>query len=334
MALKLLKEYLEDSSLDKNVISLSGDIPLAAVDIYVRNYLKLTKRTGKLLLFVGDQKIEYLNDAFSGKDIHEDDADPEHMFKIANSSVIGCFASQPGLIARYGHKYPNIPYLVKINSKTHKSKFGVGGMLGTIEQIVLMRKSGLNILGVGYTLYIGGEQEHILLEEAAQLVREAHKQGLVTVMWAINGREKDSSISDAHTLAGSAGVALTLGFDFVHLHDYVKDVSGKITAEKSFEEVIKASGIMQVSVRAGKINNMTSYLNRLHKQINIANIDGTGVGRAVHQKSFNEAVRTLNALASIIFANESVDVAKKVYETGKLSKGLKKLLAENTNYFN
>lgn len=312
MALKFIKE-------DK--ISISGDVPLAATDIYVKNYIEMTKGSGKVVMFVCDQKLEHLNDAFVGPGISEQDADPEHMFRIASQSVIGCMAAQPGLIAKYGYTYPDIPYLVKINSTTKASDFGTAGVLGTIEQAYLMRRSGLNIVGIGYTMYIGSKNEHLLLQEAAQIVHQAHRKGLVTLMWAID-HEEDDAEQEPQQLAGNAGVALALGFDFVHLYEYVKEKNG-IKAADRFNIVVKAAGLTQVSVRAGRINNVDEYLSILHEQINKTDISGTGVGRAIHQKSLKEAVNTLNAISAIVIAGDDLKTAKKVYETGKLSKGLK-----------
>jgi len=71
------------------------------------------------MLFAGDQKVEHLNDDFYGEEVPEGDADPEHLFKIASQAKIGVFATQLGLIARYGMDYKNVPYLVKVNSKTN-----------------------------------------------------------------------------------------------------------------------------------------------------------------------------------------------------------------------
>lgn len=41
------------------------------------------------MLFAGDQKVEHLNDDFFGPEVPEDDADPEHLFRIAAQSKIG-----------------------------------------------------------------------------------------------------------------------------------------------------------------------------------------------------------------------------------------------------
>ena len=94
------------------------DVPPERREKYIESYLKITKESGRLMLFAGDQKVEHLNRDFCGPGISPEDGDPEHLFRIANSGKIGVFAAQLGLIARYGMDYPQVPYLVKLNSKT------------------------------------------------------------------------------------------------------------------------------------------------------------------------------------------------------------------------
>ncbi len=83
---------------------------------YITNYLTITRNTGRLMLFAGDQKAEHLNNDFYGEGIHPDDNDPEHLFLVAIRERIGVFETQLGLKARYGMEYCQIPYLVKLNS--------------------------------------------------------------------------------------------------------------------------------------------------------------------------------------------------------------------------
>ncbi len=80
---------------------------------------RITQGSGRLFLMAGDQKVEHLNDDFVGGNVAAADADPEHLFRIASQAPIGCFATQLGLVAQYGGDYPEIPYLLKLNSKTH-----------------------------------------------------------------------------------------------------------------------------------------------------------------------------------------------------------------------
>lgn len=136
------------------------DVPRNARNEYIRNYTEITRGSGRLMLFAGDQKVEHLNDDFYGSGISEDDADPEHLFRIASRGRIGVFATQLGLIARYGMDYPEVPYLVKLNSKTNLVKTSQADPLSRawldVSQVMeFRRESGLRILGVGYTVYPG-----------------------------------------------------------------------------------------------------------------------------------------------------------------------------------
>ena len=109
-----------------NSLFVPVDVPEAKRSAFEKNIALATHETGRLMLFAGDQKVEHMNNDFYGEGISPDDADPEHMFRIASRASIGVFATQLGLVARYGGDYKKIPYLVKLNSKTgnesHSSK--------------------------------------------------------------------------------------------------------------------------------------------------------------------------------------------------------------------
>ncbi|HSD58248.1 MAG TPA: aldolase, partial [Methanotrichaceae archaeon] len=163
------------------------DVPGENRHKYVDNYLKITKGRGRLMLFAGDQKVEHLNDDFYGTGIDPQNNNPEHMFRIADGAKIGVFATQLGLIARYGMDYPDVHYLVKLNSKTNLVKTSQADpnsrqWLDVSQVVDFKESSGLNILGVGYTVYLGSEHEGEMLRQAARIVYDAHRQGLVTVL--------------------------------------------------------------------------------------------------------------------------------------------------------
>src|SRR3990167_803756 len=100
---------------------IPSDVPESKKETYRRNYMAVTHNTNRLMLFAGDQKTEHLNDDYYGEGISKDDSDPKHLFDIASKAKIGVFATQLGLIARYGSSYPTVPYLIKMNSKTNAS---------------------------------------------------------------------------------------------------------------------------------------------------------------------------------------------------------------------
>ena len=88
----------------EEAIYVPADVPPGSINEYVNNFDEITLGSGRLMLFAGDQKIEHLNQDFYGEGIHEDDNDPEHLFKIADTAEIGVFAAQMGLIAMYGRR--------------------------------------------------------------------------------------------------------------------------------------------------------------------------------------------------------------------------------------
>jgi fructose-bisphosphate aldolase/6-deoxy-5-ketofructose 1-phosphate synthase len=296
-------------------IKVPLDVPQECRSRYVENYLKITKGSGRLMLFAGDQKAEHLNDDFFGHCIDPQDNDPEHLFRIATVANIGVFAAQLGLIARYGMDYPNVPYLIKLNSKTNLVKTAQADPSSSqwidIAQVVSFKEStSLEILGVGYTIYLGSEHEGKMLREAAQLVFQAHQAGLVTVLWIYPRGKAVKDETDPHLIAGAAGVAATLGSDFVKVNYPQK--AGEESA-LIFREAVLAAGRTGVVCAGGESTDARLFLQRLHDQIHISGAAGNATGRNIHQRPLAEAVRLCNAIYSITVDNACVDEAYKIY---------------------
>ena len=123
------------------------DVPAAARDTYVENYLKATRDTGRLMLFACDQKVEHMNKDFYGEGIDPADGKPEHLFQIGKDGVIGVLAGQRGLVAQYAADYADINYLIKMNSKTNlvgtKQEDPYSPQLTDIEAVLQMRENGV-----------------------------------------------------------------------------------------------------------------------------------------------------------------------------------------------
>ena len=104
-------------SITRDQVKVPADVSPEMREVYIDNYMKATRETGRLMLFACDQKIEHMNKDFyaGGEDIDLADCEPEHLFRIADQGVCGVMAGQRGLIARYAADYPNINYLVKMN---------------------------------------------------------------------------------------------------------------------------------------------------------------------------------------------------------------------------
>ncbi len=292
------------------------DVPAASRQKYQENYLRITGGRNRLMLFAGDQKVEHLNDDFFGSGIDPQDNDPEHLFRIAAGASIGVFATQMGLIARYGMDYPDVPYLVKLNSKTNLIKTNQAEPHSPqwidMRQVVdFIECSRLNILGVGYTIYLGSEYEGEMLSQAARLVFQAHQAGLVTVLWIYPRGKAVKDEKDPHLIAGATGVAAALGSDFVKVN--YPEKTG-LDSSQVFQEAVQAAGRTRVVCAGGKSTDARSFLQRLHDQIHISGAAGNATGRNIHQRPLDEAVRLCNAIYAITVDNASVDWAYKIYK--------------------
>ena len=304
------------SKITEAQVSVPLDVLSEYRQDYIANYLLATQNSGKLMLFAGDQKIEHLNDDFYGDNIPAEDNDPEHLFKIAKNAQIGIFATQLGLIARYGMDYPDLPYLVKMNSKTHLVKTSqadpYSGQLYSIDQLMEFKEnSGLNIVGIGYTIYLGSEYEADMLAEAAQLIYESHRFGLITVLWIYPRGKAVIDEKDAHLIAGATGVAACLNSDFVKVNaPRAKDGQ---TSASLLKEAVQSAGRTKVVCAGGSNSAPEEFLKELYKQLTVSGVYGNATGRNIHQKTMEEAVRMCNAIYALTVNSVPIDEALRIY---------------------
>ncbi len=294
------------------------DVPGERRHKCIENYLKVTKGKGRLMLFAGDQKVEHLNDDFYGPGIDPQNSSPEHMFQIADAARIGVFATQLGLIARYGMDYPDVPYLVKLNSKTNLVKTSQADPNSCqwldVSQVVEFKEStGLDILGVGYTVYLGSDHEGEMLRQAAQIVYKAHRHGLLTVLWMYPRGKAVKDEKDPHLIAGAAGVAAALGSDFAKVN--YPEKAGQNSSE-ALREAVKAAGRTKVVCAGGGWMDVKPFLQQLHDQIHIGGASGNATGRNIHQRPLEEAVRMCNAIYALTVENAGVEEAWEIYSRG------------------
>ncbi|MEA2065024.1 MAG: aldolase [Patescibacteria group bacterium] len=298
-------------------INIPLSVPKNREKEYEKNFRLATNGTGRLMMFAGDQKIEHLNDDFVGRNIPPEVADPEHYFKIASKSHIGIFAAQLGLIAKYGRDYPQIPYLIKANSKTHLLKKEYKDPFGNIwldfEKIINFKKqSRLNILGVGYTIYIGSWYESKMFNQAANLIYEAHQQGMIAVIWIYPRGKAVKDENDLHLIAGGAGSAVCLGADFVKIN-YPYGRNGSARANEKFKEAVVAAGRTGVICVGGNKKDPKRFLQTLHNQVHISGTRGAAIGRNIYQRRLNESIRMANAISAVVLYNYTAEDAYKIF---------------------
>jgi fructose-bisphosphate aldolase / 6-deoxy-5-ketofructose 1-phosphate synthase len=298
-------------------IHIPYDVPKAKRAEYLKNFKIATRGTGKLFMYACDQKVEHLNDDFVGHGLSPEVADPKHYFEIAKRAHIGVLGAQLGLIAKYADICPKVPFLIKANSKTNIIKKTERDPFSNrwlaMEDIVEFKnKSGLNIIGVGYTVYIGSEFESESFGQAARIVYKAHQEGMLAIIWIYARGKAVKDETDVHLLAGGAGVAVCLGADFVKI-SYNYDKPTAETAKK-FREVITAAGRSKVIPIGGAKMPEKKFLQQIHNQIHIAGTGGIAVGRNIYQRPLEEAVRMADAVAAVLLYDYSVDDAYKIFQ--------------------
>ena len=296
-------------------VRVPADVMPEFRDEYISNYMKATRGTGRLMLFACDQKVEHLNGDFYGENIDIADAEPEHLFRIGSQGVCGVLAGQRGLIAQYAADYPEINYLVKMNSKTNlvstKQDDPYSPQLYDLEAVLAMREAGVNIVGLGYTIYLGSEYESTMMAEAGNLIAQAHANGLLVVLWIYPRGKAVTAEKDPALIAGAAGVAMCLGADFVKVNP-PKPTDGTAPAE-ALKIASMAAGRTGFVCAGGSTVDAETFLTQLYDQIHVGGACGNATGRNIHQRSLDEAVRLTKAISAITLADYSVADALAVF---------------------
>ncbi|HNW55747.1 MAG TPA: aldolase [bacterium] len=286
---------------DYSQINYPADVPKYRRSLFRNNWQLLTKKTGRLLLLAGDQRIEHLNDDFFGPEIDASDNNPEHLLQIAKASNIGAIAVHYGLASRYGETYRRINYVIKLNGKTNLVPGDPDSrLLATVDQsIELSKQAGFRLVGVGYTIYLGSQYEGRMLSEAAEVIRQAHDNGLLAILWVYPKGVNVKAEESAETIAGATGVAVSLGADFV------KVKLPKPLNTKNIERIVGAAGLTRVIFAGGSSYSTDKLLKDTECQLKAGGA-GLAIGRNAHQKSLVEATKLMKKLAEMIYEEKLV----------------------------
>lgn len=314
-------------------------VPAASRDAYVRNYLTATCATGRLSMFAMDQYFEHLFEDFYGKG-HEDTS-IRHLFDIAANCHAGAIAVQLGPLVRLAGldaDYGRVPTIVKVTSKTNYH----GGEpysppIDTVDAVIGAREYGLNIVGVGTTVYPGSEHEEVMYAETREIIREAHEFGLITVVWCYPrgqavldkarkwmeeaGIEVPAKFgfreAEKHplTVLAAAAVLTVLSPDFGKINPCDPKSLGLAPAEDenanetALGDAVKMASPVGIICAGGSKQSPEGFLTQLKRQIDIAGVRGNATGRNIHERPLEEAIRMADAIAAVTLANASVEQA-------------------------
>ncbi len=108
-------------------------------------------------------------------------ADMRAIAELVNRGNFSGYVLHPGNVRQFRHLFrPDIPLIYKIDGHiSQPQSAGIMSIVGTVEDALRYGASA-----IGLTIYPGGEHIKTDLERAAEIIREAHKSGLVAVVWA------------------------------------------------------------------------------------------------------------------------------------------------------
>ena len=172
--------------------------------------------TGYLSILPVDQGIEHSAAArFSKNPAY---FDPTNLAELALAAECSAFVSTLGVLGivarRYAHR---IPLIVKLN---HSELLTYPNRGDQVPFASVQQAFDLGAIGVGATIYFGSEESSRQLREVSALFAEAHRLGLVTILWcylrnpAFKTPEADYSL--AADLTGQANhLGVTIEADII-----------------------------------------------------------------------------------------------------------------------
>ncbi|HLC07204.1 MAG TPA: hypothetical protein VJJ26_03375 [Candidatus Babeliales bacterium] len=291
---------------NQNTIFVPADVPEKKHDTFIKNYGTITRNTGRLFLFSCDHKIEHLNNDCYGPTVNPQALHPEHFFRIASQGNIGAMATHLGLLARYAKQYSNVNYIAKLNGRTNlvscEQQDPKSLLLWTVDDVMNFKNDNkIMIAGIGITVYLGSEYESEQLAQAAHVITQAHREGLIAIVWMYLRGKAICEENNPSLIAGATGVALSLGADFAKVK--IPATTDIFTSAQSLKIASAAAGNTKIICSGGEAMEPQEYLAQLYDQIHVGDAAGTATGRNIFQRSLTEGIALTHAIAAIVYEN-------------------------------
>lgn len=283
-------------------IDVPSDVPTIFDAMYVSNMQTITKNSNRCAVLIYDHKIEHMYQDFVAAPWA---ADPDFIHQVSSNCACTVLATYAGVIARHAKKYPSLAYIVKCTAAlaTNASRASHRSVaLSTIEQVMKLRDMGIHIIGIGMTLYLGGQDQEGMLCRAAEFIYQAHQHGLIALMWAYATGMPKHQQHDPYTLAGLAGIAHSIGADIVKLKQPY--IPCHLSVAQTCAPIIQAASNTKVSIAGEDLQSADLYLKDLEEYLQ-AGFSGCAVGRNVFQRKKEDAIAMCNAIAAVVYQNMS-----------------------------
>ncbi|WP_339898533.1 class I fructose-bisphosphate aldolase [uncultured Gilvimarinus sp.] len=257
--------------------------------------------------------------------------DPKNIVELALEGGCNAVASTLGVLGAVSRHYAHkIPFVVKLNHNDaliHPTAYDQR-MFGSVRQAYDMGAAA-----VGATVYFGSDTSRRQLEEISAAFAEAHKLGMVTILWCyLRNSAFKTATDDHHVSADLSGQANYLGvtieadiikqkmpetnggFNAVNVGKTHEKVYSTLTSDHPID-LTRYQVANCYMGRIGLINSGgASGANDLSQAVRTAVINkragGMGLisGRKAFQKPFAEGVQLLHSIQDV-YLDKSVDLA-------------------------
>ncbi len=286
--------------------------------------------TGYLSILPVDQGIEH--SAAASFAPNPEYFDPARLCDLAIESGCSAIASTYGTLASVARRYVHrIPMIVKIN---HNDLFRYPNTYDQRMFVSARRAADLGAIGIGATIYFGSENSARQIEEVSAAFEEAHRLGMVTILWcytrndAFKSTEKDYHV--AADLTGQANhLGVTIGADIIKQkqpennggYNAIKfgKTNPKVYSELTTDNPIDLTRWQVVNCYAGRIGLINSGgeakgSDDLASAVRTAVINkraggmGLILGRKAFQRPMAEGAALVNAVQDV-FLDSSITIA-------------------------
>src|SRR5690554_2137765 len=264
--------------------------------------------TGKMVILPVDQGFEH----GPARSFQPNPAgyDPRYHAELAVESGCNAYAAPLGFIEAIAAEYAGkIPLILKVNNSDSLAEPGApcSALTSAVDDALRLGCSA-----IGYTIYPGSKDRNRMYQDLRDLIREARRVGLPTIVWSYaRGDVSKEGETAIDVIAYAAQIACQLGAHIVK----VKPPSGMIeqsAAKKSYESIdvstleARVRHVVQSSFNGKRIVIFSGGPAKgkdevLEEIAAIAKGGGSGsiVGRNAFQRPKAEAIALLNEIQDL-----------------------------------
>jgi fructose-bisphosphate aldolase, class I len=262
--------------------------------------------TGKMIILPVDQGFEH-GPARSFAQ-NPPAYDPHYHFQLAVDAGLTAYAAPLGFLeAGAGTFAGQIPTILKVNSSNSLSRLKENAnqaVTGSVQDALRLGCSG-----IGFTIYPGSDAVFDMMEEIAEMAREAKSVGLAVVIWSYprGGFLSKTGETAMDICAYAAHMAALLGAHIIKVKQPTDalelDAAKKVYESQKIDIKTNAARIKHVVVFSGGEAKDLDGLYAETRAIRDGGGNGSIIGRNTFQRPRDEAMKMLDQMIRIFKDN-------------------------------